>query len=94
MRVIKSKLKLLQQPIRRKENTLKSHSNLRVKTSKKPKARENADDQVMIGARFASDWFRAWRGLFGPIIGKSEAKPVHPDYFRHSRLLNIALTAY
>lgn len=33
------------------------HKELKVKISKIPEARENADDQVVV---FASDWLREW----------------------------------
>ena len=41
---------------------------LKVKTSKLPKAWENAGDQVVIALSFESDWLRGWRWCFGPII--------------------------
>ena len=47
----------------RKENTFPSQWELKVETTKLPKARENAGDQV--GFSFASDWLREWRGFFG-----------------------------
>ena len=50
-----------------KGKTLKSHRELRVKSTKLPKARENAGDQAAIGLSFAFDWFREWRGFSGPI---------------------------
>ena len=53
--VLKPKLKKLQLPIRRKEDTCKSQWKLQVKTSKPPEARENAGAQA-IGARIVSDW--------------------------------------
>ena len=37
------------------------------KTTKFPKARENAGDQVVIDFSFASDWLRNWRDFSGPI---------------------------
>ena len=37
------------------------------KTSKPPKARENAGNQVVIGVSFASDWLRQWSEFSGPI---------------------------
>ena len=53
--VLKPKLKKLQLPIRRKEDTCKSQWKLQVKTSKPPEARENAGAQA-IGVRIVSDW--------------------------------------
>ena len=50
-----------------KGKTLKSHRELRVKSTKLPKARENAGDQAAIGLSFAFDWFRERRGFSGPI---------------------------
>ena len=43
-----------------KGNTFKSQYELKVKSTKLPKARENAGDQVVIGFGFcfASDWLR------------------------------------
>ena len=49
------------------EKTLKSHRELKVKSTKLPKARENAGDQAAIGLSFAFDWFREWREFSGPI---------------------------
>lgn len=45
-----------------------------MKTSKLPKAQENAGEQVMIGFSFTCDWLTEWRELSGPITGRSEAK--------------------
>ena len=47
---------------------------LKVKTAKSPKARENADDQVVIGFSFASDWLRDWRESSGPMTERSKTK--------------------
>ena len=38
--------------------TLKSRRELKTETSKLPKARENAGDQVVVGFSFVSDWLR------------------------------------
>ena len=67
--------KLSQQPIRAKENVTRSQGELRVKTSKLLKARENAGDQVVIVFIFASNWLRGCHEFSGPITGRSEAKP-------------------
>ena len=56
----------------RKENTFPSQWELKVETTKLPKARENAGDQV--GFSFASDWLREWREFSGPITERSKAK--------------------
>ena len=45
---------------KKKENALKSQWQLKVKTSKLPKARENAGDGVVNGFNFGSDWLRKW----------------------------------
>ena len=45
---------------------LKSQWELKTKTTKLPKARENAGDQVVIGVSFASDWLREWREFSEP----------------------------
>ena len=47
---------------------------LKVKTAKSPKARENAGDQVVIGFSFASDWLRDWRESSGPMTERSKTK--------------------
>ena len=51
------------------------HKELKVKISKIPEARENADDQVVIGLSFASDWLRKWCKFSRPITERIEAKP-------------------
>ena len=61
-----------QRAIKRKENTLKSPWELRVKINKPSKARENAGDQVVIGVSFAFDWLREWREFSGPITEQSK----------------------
>ena len=45
-------------PVRRKENTLKSQWELKIKTSQLPKAQENSSDQFGMGFSFASDYLR------------------------------------
>ena len=72
-----------QRAIKRKENTLKSPWELRVKISKPSKARENAGDQVVISVSFAFDWLREWREFSGPITEQSKWDAI-PDYFGHS----------
>ena len=52
---------LFLRPVRRKENTLKSQWELKVKPTKLSNARENAGNQVVIGFSIASDWLRKWR---------------------------------
>ena len=74
--VVKSKLKLMQRPIRRKENILRNQWELKQKPSKLPKARENAGDQIVIGATFASDWLRSWSGFSGRITERSKTRPM------------------
>ena len=49
--------------IRRRGNKFKSLSELGVKPTKRPKARENVRDQIVIRCSFASDWLREWRFL-------------------------------
>ena len=62
-----AKIKEIKKANQNKEKTLKSHRELRVKSTKLPKARENAGDQAAIGLSFAFDWFREWREFSGPI---------------------------
>ena len=50
-----------------------------MKIGKLPKAQENAGNQVTIGFRLASDWFKAWHDFSGPITDRSKAIT---DYFR------------
>ena len=45
------------------------------KNKKTTKVRENAGDKITIGFRLASDWFRASRWFFEPIVERSKAKP-------------------
>ena len=49
--------------IRRRGNKFKSLSELGLKPTKRPKARENVRDQILISCSFASDWLREWRFL-------------------------------
>ena len=64
------KTKVITQPIRRKEISYESQSEFKVKTTKLPKARENAGDQVAAGFSFACDWLREWREYSGPMRAK------------------------
>ena len=54
---------------------LKSQRELKTKTTKLPKARENAGDQVVIDVSFASDWLGEWREFSGPSSEQSKTKP-------------------
>ena len=59
----------------------------RVNTSRRPEAREDASDQVMIGFSVASDWLRrAGTSLLdeSQSIVKENQMNVISDYFRHS----------
>ena len=69
------KTKVITQPIRRKEISYESQSEFKVKTTKLPKARENAGDQVAVDFSFACNLFREWREYSGPIRERSKAKP-------------------
>ena len=37
---------------------------MEVNTRKRPQARENASNQIMIGFSFASDWLRRWCKIY------------------------------
>lgn len=52
MSVVKSQPKLFQQPTIGMEITFKSPLELKAKRTKQPKAREKADNQVVIGFTF------------------------------------------
>ena len=65
--------------------TINSHWELEVQTSKPPEERGNANDQVVVGFSFVSDWFRKWREVFGPITLRGKTKAI-ADYPRHSTL--------
>ena len=67
---------------------LRANENSKVKTNKLPKARENADDQVMMGFSFASDWLRKGHEFFGPI---TERKTIQ-SRITFDTQLKIALT--
>ena len=72
----------------RKENTFRSQLELKIKTTKLPKARENAGDPEVIGFTFASNWSREWCELPGPITERSKARP------KQSRIINRKLLHY
>ena len=67
--------KWLEQPIKRKENITRSLLQLKVKTSKLPKARENASHQIVFFISFECDWSRKWREFSEPITQHSEPTP-------------------
>lgn len=71
---VKPKSQLLKQPIRRKGNVKSSQWQLKVKTGKLPKVRENEGDQVTIRFSFEYDWLRKRRKISGPITRRSKAK--------------------
>ena len=76
--VLKAKPKYSQRPIRK---YLLVAMRTQSKT-KLPKARENADDQVVISLSFAFDWLKEWREFSGPTTERSKTKQSNP------RLLN------
>ena len=47
-----------------------------MKTTKLPKARENAGDQVVIGFNFTNDWLIEWREVSGPITDRRQTKAI------------------
>ena len=57
---------------------------IRVKMNCSSEAHENANDQVMIGFSFASDWLRKQSTFSGPITKGRRANLAVPDYLRHS----------
>ena len=67
--------KWLEQPIKRMENITRSLLQLKVKTSKLPKARENASHQIVFFISFECDWSRKWREFSEPITQHSEPTP-------------------
>lgn len=57
-----------------KENTFNSQQEPIVTQKKLRKARENADDWIVIGLSFSADWWRVWRDFSGlRITAQSEA---------------------
>lgn len=57
-----------------KEDTFNSQQELIVTPTKLRKARENADDRIVIGLSFSVDWWRVWRDFSGlRITAQSEA---------------------
>ena len=71
---VKPKSQVLKQPIRQKGNVKRSQWQLKVKTGKLPKMRENEGDQVTIRFSFEYDWLRKRREISGPITRRSRAK--------------------
>ena len=61
---------LIKRLIRRKENIFNGQWELQMKTSKLPKTRENAGDQVVIGFSLAFDWLRVARVFWTNHRGK------------------------
>ena len=84
------KTKVITQPIRRKEISYESQSEFKVKTTKLPKARENAGDQVAAGFSFACDWFREWREYSGPI--REQSKMQSQITFDNLKMLTIPMS--
>ena len=70
---------------------IKNQWEFKVKTTKLPKTRENAGDQVEIGSNFASHWRREWREFSGPITERSRAKPMRSRITFHT-WVKIALS--
>ena len=70
---------------RKKGKQLKEPVKPQSKTTKIPKARENAGEPVVIGFSFASDWLKEWSEFSGPIIERRRGKTKTPsDHFQHS----------
>ena len=88
--VVHSKPKESQRPTRRKKNNFKSQWELKVKRTKLPEAREDADDQVVIGFSFASDWPRMWREFSAPSTEQSKAIPMQCRITFDALLLNCS----
>ena len=59
-----------------KETITWSQRELKINPCKRPQARENASNQVVIGFSLASDWLRWWREFSRPITERSKAKLV------------------
>ena len=57
---------------RQRSNSSFSGKRVKLNSCKRPEARENASDQVMIGFSFASDWLRGWREFSKPITECSQ----------------------
>ena len=72
-----TKTKLITTANQKKGKHFKSQWELKVKTIKLAKARENAGEQAAIVFNFASDWLRGWREFSGPITKRSKAEPKH-----------------
>ena len=76
--------------MRRKENTLSSQWEPKVKTSKLPNARENTGNQVVTIFRFESDWLREWCEFLLDQSQRSKAKPMQSQ-MTFDTYLRIAL---
>ena len=63
-------------------NILKSRWELKVKPTEFSEARENADDEVVIGFIFASDGREGGPNLFGPLTERSKAKPLQTLHWK------------
>ena len=81
---VKPKSQLLKQPIRQKGNVKSSQWQLKVKTGKLPKARENEGDQATIRFSFEYDWLRKRREISEPITRRIKAKEKQSFYYWHS----------
>ena len=98
----KTKAKVITTANQKKGNITRSQWELRVKTTKLFKARENAGDQVVVlDFCFASDWLRGRCEFPGPIKKRGKAKPkylITLDYFRQSQdnctFFNITLNTW
>ena len=86
----KKQTKLSRRPMRRKENTLSSQWEPKVKTSKLPNARENTGNQVVTIFRFESDWLRDWCEFLLDQSQRSKAKPMQSQ-ISFDTYLRIAL---
>ena len=72
---------------RKKGKQLKEPVKPQSKTTKIPKARENAGEPVVIGFSFASDWLKEWSGFSGPIIERRKEKLKHPRITFNTQLI-------
>ena len=74
----------------RKENVTRSQWDLKFKTSKLYKARENASDCVSIGFSFDLVGWKKWRELSGPVTRRGKAK-LKPFLITFDTQLKLAL---
>ena len=81
----KTKTKVITTANQKKGKYLKSQSELKVKTTKPPKARENTGDHVVIGVGFASDWSRVARIYWTNHRAKESKTKAIMDNFQHSK---------